>query len=205
MDRIRLATFVLLSLYMKKIFFVTLLIIIGIVVFGQVHSRSIILSAERIRIWEDFVALTIMNNKVDASKYWMLREFGMPGALVFKEQGFSKTESEQLWKMANIVSADEKIRSIFLSKQGDDFVSFDGFTTVESVNDLITNEQFVNAKIDYQGKELVAYQLGARRGMVMVMPISEMRNVNGLFDYNYLRQRFEGVYWFSVSVMTDET
>lgn len=188
MDRIRLATIVLLSLYMKKIFFVTLLIIIGIVVFGQVHSRSIILSAERIRIWEDFVALTIMNNKVDASKYWMLREFGMPGALVFKEQGFSKTESEQLWKMANIVSADEKIRSIFLSKQGDDFVSFDGFTTVESVNDLITNEQFVNAKIDYQGKELVAYQLGARRGMVMVMPISEMRNVNGLFDYNYLRQ-----------------
>lgn len=188
----------------KIVFYIILfLVIILPFIFLQPKISSKLFSFKRKFLWDQFITDSVKAKKIDAQKFWQLREFYYPGYITFERNGISDKKTYSFLKQFKLIIQSGKYFYPFLIYKSDKFNSLEAFVNIYPIDLLLGNLHLDNKKVILNNNSQIIYLENNKQAVIIfVKPLEEMKKTNGYFDYADRDQEFTKYkLWFSISLI----
>lgn len=178
--------------------------VIALFIFLHPTFSSTIFAFQRQNKWNTFSKIVKNENNFQSQEYWRFREFYSLGNFVFRENGFSESDTRKILQEIDIPVSQSSLTLPFLLYRSDHFVSLDSLVNSSSLSAVLDQEYLNIQETVLDTEQLKMYKTDSRTvKIIFIKPIGEMKIANGFFDYSKIDPAvIKDKYWINISTVS---
>lgn len=184
-------------------FILIFLIIIGLFCLLNPKVSSILFPFKRHALLNEFVSITIKDNRIDPQKYWKFREFYSPGYFAFSREGINRSLVLQKNNQIAIKYNENAVSLVFLSFSSPRLTSLDMLTEQTNLDNIINRQQINKENILFTNNNSLIYKENQNTiKIIFLLSGDDMKKANGFFDYQEKDLKLtSGKNWFNITTI----